>query len=1210
MKLKVFSLSMIALLALSAIGVAFVSASKENVDEVEAYTASSLPTTIDLNPTTSADIREYYSDLVYLDNSEKTGTNLLKNLKPILKNGQKYYSYESGGNIWKMYEITDRDWVKSPASSISGYNSTTKIITGYKYQSKLDAENPGPFVHALYNNRDVDNQAYAWKSHGTRIDAWTIEREHVWPKSQGFNAEGAGGARGDPMHLMAAEGSANGDHSNHPYGYVDKTKSYTDTGSTHANATGNLVGKSKTTGSGTVFEPQDSDKGDIARAVFYMVARYNNYAGNDSTIDTNNPNLELVDYASELASYTSTDSVTGKMGIKSDLLEWNRLDPPDEYEIHRNDLLYTNFTNNRNPFIDFPDWAEYIWGNKAGNTYANPNTDSIHSFATGGEEPPEPQNVPVTGISLLASATIKVGESIVLSPEITPNNATDKSVTWYTDDADIATVSNGRVTGVAAGTVTISAVSHDGGLEANCEVEVKAADSYDVASDTLTHSSFTISGTGYNPWTSDVNGESGAVYNGISTNNNNAIQLNLKNDSKPGIVVKESSRKIKRISVEWYSGNSNGRYITIYGKNTAYSSPADLYSNDTKGDVIGTITYNDNGANPLYLDINSDYKYVGIQASAAVYLTSITFDWDIPVTSVSLDNESIQLDLNGDTEAVLNATVLPENATNTNISWSSSDEDIAIVDDGVITAKAVGETTITVTTEDGNKTANCAVTVVDTTPPPTEDVALETSIVTIANTNNWINATGYGIGEANAISLDENISFYTTGSGNNGKYYTNGNNWRLYHAGEGNITIKADNECTIKSVVLNFSTNKDGYLIDFESHTIEAGQSNDVNTSSVTYTVAGPDNGQVRITNISVVYETSGQVIEKALSYITVSEYASLFTVGSAFNFGGTVTAHFDNDTTQNVTWSASFSGYNMSETGTQTVTVSYTYKEVTKTTTYQITIEEALSSPYINGIKYKLFFYSTSGAKNYYFSGSMNGYYGSSSEEYADGVYVYFEQNGDGQNLYFMDNQTKKYISVVLNDTHYNFTISTETPASAWHYSQSYGCIYYVVNEKNYTIGTRDAYTTFSTFDVDKYPTNYKPQFAETAETFSYEILNMISCDPTGNTEPRFRSGYSWSDFKTIYNRLDETEQNILKATDTNESGTITEQAMAKYEYIAGKYHLENFIAERTPKSFPYRYVPAVVEENNILLAISIIVATSAMAIGLYALIAKKKRK
>ena len=151
MKLKAFSLSMITLLTLSAIGVVFVSTSKESVDEVEAYTASSLPTTIDLNPTTSSDIREYYSDLTSLSNNEKTGTNLLKNLKPILKNGQKYYSYESGANIWKMYEITDRDWVKSPATSISGYNSTTKIITGYKYQSKLDAENPGPFVHALYN---------------------------------------------------------------------------------------------------------------------------------------------------------------------------------------------------------------------------------------------------------------------------------------------------------------------------------------------------------------------------------------------------------------------------------------------------------------------------------------------------------------------------------------------------------------------------------------------------------------------------------------------------------------------------------------------------------------------------------------------------------------------------------------------------------------------------------------------------------------------------------------------------------------------------------------------------------------------------------------------------------------------------------------------------------------------------------------------------
>ena len=76
--------------------------------ETQGYSTSSLPTTIDLNDTSAANIRSYYSSLNNLDTSERQGTNLLKNLKTILKNGQKYYSYDSGNAIWQIYEIADR----------------------------------------------------------------------------------------------------------------------------------------------------------------------------------------------------------------------------------------------------------------------------------------------------------------------------------------------------------------------------------------------------------------------------------------------------------------------------------------------------------------------------------------------------------------------------------------------------------------------------------------------------------------------------------------------------------------------------------------------------------------------------------------------------------------------------------------------------------------------------------------------------------------------------------------------------------------------------------------------------------------------------------------------------------------------------------------------------------------------------------------------
>jgi len=80
----------------------------------------------------------------------------------------------------------------------------------------------------------------------------------------------------------------------------------------------------------------------------------------------------------------------------------------------------------------------------------------------------------------------------------------------------------------------------------------------------------------------------------------------------------------------------------------------------------------------------------------------------------------------------------------------------------------------------------------------------------------------------------------------------------------------------------------------------------------------------------------------KALSSISVSGQTTIFTKDDAFAFGGTVTATYNDETTADVTASATFSGYNMSSTGEQTVTVSYTESGVTKTTTYTITVNSA----------------------------------------------------------------------------------------------------------------------------------------------------------------------------------------------------------------------------------------------------------------------------
>ena len=445
--------------------------------ELDAYSIDGLPTTINLNDCNEQTIRSYYSGLNSLVASERQGTNLLKNLKNILKNGQKYLAYDGttdGKDIWDVYCIVDRDWDKSPASALPSkagtYNPSTNTITNYHWGRNTD-KYENPYLHVLYYNRENEPVAQAYGDHrnGTN-NPKGINREHIWPKGAGFNSSGAGGARGDIMHLWAAHGHTNNKHSNFYYGNVDKSRDYDDEKTDTAECAGNYLGYSETLGGNTkVFEPQDCDKGDIARACFYMAARYNNWAGNDNNIDSNNPNLELVNNITTWKSggYDSTSSSTGKVGIIQDLLEWNRLDPPDEFEIHRNNLCYNNFTNNRNPFIDFPSWADAIWGTVEDGNY-NPTPSGSVS----------PASDPVSGIaSTFAISSTSLELEVDDTATLFAKNA-DGDIHWSVNNDLVVELNKSvtannesvTITALSTGSATITATC--GGDSVSCSVTV------------------------------------------------------------------------------------------------------------------------------------------------------------------------------------------------------------------------------------------------------------------------------------------------------------------------------------------------------------------------------------------------------------------------------------------------------------------------------------------------------------------------------------------------------------------------------------------------------------------------------------------------------------------------------------------------------------------------------------------------------------------
>jgi len=245
-----------------------------------------------------------------------------------------------------------------------------------------------PNVYTVINLADEDplNSAnildiYKNHSYAKQLSGATgYNREHTWPNSHGFNdVISVGGSPYPPYtdtHMLyASDVGYNSHRGNLPYGNctsnctVDATELYFGFGgSGHDNRYNS-----------SVYEVWDHRKGDAARAVLYMDVRYK---GGTNNYGQQEPDLQVTD---NLALITVTPSgqvqTNGYMGKKSDLIAWSLGDPPDDYERLRNEAVFS-FQNNRNPFIDHPEWVECVFNNTNCPPPSCPNSDIIfqHGF--------------------------------------------------------------------------------------------------------------------------------------------------------------------------------------------------------------------------------------------------------------------------------------------------------------------------------------------------------------------------------------------------------------------------------------------------------------------------------------------------------------------------------------------------------------------------------------------------------------------------------------------------------------------------------------------------------------------------------------------------------------------------------------------------------------------------------------------------------------
>lgn len=263
----------------------------------------------------------------------KTGFQLKVALHEIIKgHTEKSYNY-----LWTAFQTTDK---KTNGKVWDIYSNIPNGSSPYEYTFGTDQ----------CGNYNAEGDCY--------------NREHTWPQSH-FNSQAP--MKSDLYAIYPTDGYANQKRSNYAYGIVTSTNPWVSQNGSKLGGSSPSLGN----GGGIVFEPIDEYKGDLARTYFYVSTRYYNEDGGWN-------------------SWSMANGADLKPWAAAILLDWHVQDPVSQKEVDRNNAVHA-IQHNRNPFIDYPEFADCIWGTAdcsttgilAGNKsmdiliYPNPATDQI-----------------------------------------------------------------------------------------------------------------------------------------------------------------------------------------------------------------------------------------------------------------------------------------------------------------------------------------------------------------------------------------------------------------------------------------------------------------------------------------------------------------------------------------------------------------------------------------------------------------------------------------------------------------------------------------------------------------------------------------------------------------------------------------------------------------------------------------------------------------
>lgn len=319
------------------------------------------------------------------------------------------------------------------------------------------------------------------------------------------------------------------------------------------------------------------------------------------------------------------------------------------------------------------------------------------------------ETITVTGVALdQTEATVGAGDTFMLDATVSPADATDKTVRWSSSDMSVATVDQqGNVTAVAAGETTITVKTTDGGYEASCKLTVEE-----------TSGAILISGE--SDTTIALAQSYRALENLTAYEEFNCLGRTVNDTEDPTYAlydIKIETTGRYKLTLTHATDNPNGEEfraaIHVYAEDADPGAPVVSYK--TNGTTGGWTTFADFPADGSDVAELQKGTYilkidVGTRGYNLQELKFAPYTEVIPVTAVALNQNEATANV-GDT-IKLTATVIPENATNQKVTWSSSNTAVATVDqEGNVIAVAVGETAITVKTTDGGYEAVCAISV-------------------------------------------------------------------------------------------------------------------------------------------------------------------------------------------------------------------------------------------------------------------------------------------------------------------------------------------------------------------------------------------------------------------------------------------------------------------------------------------------------------------